>query len=100
MSATIRRCWGKEHILEPISTPERAEKTRLQIARVDEQLVEEFPDLPAEIVHHEVEVVSEELLASARFTNHVAVLTGRLAAEHLEALGTPLGALPDDPAPS
>jgi hypothetical protein len=39
--------------------------------------------LPASVVHREVATVSEGLLADARFTDHVAVLTGRFAAEHL-----------------
>lgn len=86
--------------MKAISETERAEKTRLQIERVDEQLVSEFSNLSAEVVHREVEAVSEELLAAAHFTDHVAVLTGRLAAEHLEGLGAPLDATPDGAVPS
>jgi len=82
--------------VQPISATERAEKTRVQIERVDGQLVEEFSGLSAEVVHGAVEAVSEELLAGGRFRDHVAVRTGRLAAEHLEGLGTPLAAAPDD----
>jgi hypothetical protein len=41
--------------------------------------------LPASVVHREVATVSEGLIANARFTDHVAVLTGRYAAEHLRA---------------
>ena len=37
------------------------------------------------MVHREVVSVSEELLADAYFSDHVAVLTGRFAAEHLRA---------------
>lgn len=75
-------------MLKPISTAERAEKTRLQIERVDEQLVKQFADLSAEVVHREVATVSEGLLAGAHFTDHVAVLTGRFAAVHLRDLET------------
>lgn len=41
--------------------------------------------LAADVVHHEVATVSDGLIANARFTDHVAVLTGRYAAEHLRA---------------
>ncbi len=81
-----------------ISKTERAEKTRNQIARVDEQLINEFSSLSADVVHREVAMVSERLLAGAHFTDHVAVLTGRLAAEHLRDLETPLQALTESPA--
>ncbi len=87
-------------MLKPISRTERAEQTRLQIERVDEQLVGEFSSLSADIVHREVAMVSEGLLASAHFTDHVAVLTGRFAAEHLRSLATPLEALPVVPVSS
>jgi hypothetical protein len=66
-----------------LSVKDRAEKTRRQIELVDEQLTKEFSTLPASVVHREVATVSEGLLAGARFTDHVAVLTGRFAAEHL-----------------
>jgi hypothetical protein len=66
-----------------LSVTDRAEKTRRQIALVDEQLTKEFSTLPASVVHREVATVSEGLLADARFTDHVAVLTGRFVAEHL-----------------
>jgi hypothetical protein len=81
-------------MLKPISRAERAEKTRLQIERVDEQLVGEFSSLSADVVHREVAMVSEGLLAGAHFTDHVVVLTGRFAAEHLRNLATPLDAVP------
>ena len=66
-----------------LSATDRAAKTRRQIELVDEQLTKEFSTLPASVVHREVATVSEGLLADARFTDHVAVLTGRFAAEHL-----------------
>jgi hypothetical protein len=66
-----------------LSVTDRAEKTRRQIELVDEQLAKEFSALPASVVHREVATVSEGLLADARITDHVAVLTGRFAAEHL-----------------
>ena len=78
-----------------MSKTERAEKTRLQIERVDDQLVEEFSSLCADVVHGEVARVSAGLLAGAHFTDHVAVLTGRFAAEHLRELGTPFAAVAD-----
>lgn len=87
-------------MLKRISKTERAEKTRKQIARVDEQLVGEFPSLSADVVHREVAMVSEGLLAGAHFTDHVAVLTGRFAAEHLRSLETPLETLPAGPVSS
>ncbi len=68
-----------------LSPTERAEKTRHQIELVDVQLTREFSMLPAELVHREVTSVSQHLLAEANFTDHVAVLTGRFAAEHLRA---------------
>lgn len=66
-----------------LSATDRADKTRRQIELVDEQLTKEFSELPASVVHREVATVSEGLLVDARFTDHVAVLTGRFAAEHL-----------------
>jgi len=45
---------------------------------------QEFSILPADVVHREVASVSKGLLAAARFSDHVAVLTGRYAAEHLK----------------
>ena len=71
--------------METIPTTDRAEKTRHQIEMVDRALIEEFPTLPADVVHKEVAAVSEGLLARAHITDHVAVLTGRFAAEHLRA---------------
>lgn len=70
---------------EQLSTSDRADKTRRQIELVDDQLTREFSSLPADVVHREVAEVSEGLLAGATFSDHVAVLTGRLAAEHLRA---------------
>jgi hypothetical protein len=61
---------------EPLTAPEREAKTHRQIAMVDEQLTREFSDLPADVVHREVASVSKRLLAAARFSDHVAVLTG------------------------
>ncbi len=87
-------------MLKPVSKTERAEKTRQQIERVDEQLVGEFSSLSPDVVHREVELVSEGLLAGAHFTDHVAVLTGRFAAEHLRDLERPLEALTDSPVSS
>lgn len=81
-------------MLKPISKTERAEKTRLQIEQVDDQLVKEFSSLSVDVVHREVAMVSEGLLTGARFTDHVAVLTGRFAAQHLRELETPLKAPP------
>ena len=69
-----------------LSPAEREAKTRQQIERIDLQLTREFSKLPADIVHGEVARVSERLLAQAHFTDHVAVLTGRFAAEHLNAV--------------
>ncbi len=66
-----------------LSATDRADKTRRQIELVDEQLTKEFSELPASVVHREVATVSEGLLVDAHFTDHVAVLTGRFAAEHL-----------------
>lgn len=48
------------------------------------QLTDEFSTLPAAVAHLEVTRVSQRLQAQARFTDHVAVLTGRTAAEHLK----------------
>jgi hypothetical protein len=73
-------------MLSAISTTERAAKTRLQIERVDEQLIREFPDVSADVVHREVAAVSGRLLAGAHFTDHIAVLTGRFAAQRLRDL--------------
>jgi hypothetical protein len=69
--------------MKQLSVADRAVKTRRQIELVDEQLTKEFSTLPASVVHREVATVSEGLLADARFTEHVAVLTGRFVAEHL-----------------
>jgi hypothetical protein len=66
-----------------LSATDRADKTRRQIKLVDEQLTKEFSELPAHVVHSEVAKVSERLLANAHISDHVAVLTGRFAAEHL-----------------
>jgi len=87
-------------MLKPISRTERAEKTRLQIERVNEQLVQEFPGLSADVVHREVATVSARLLASAHFTDHVAVLTGRFAADHLRKVEMPLPTLAETPVSS
>ena len=78
--------------MEPLTAPEREAKTQRQIAMVDEQLTREFSDLPAYVVHREVASVSKRLLAAARFSDHVAVLTGRQAAEPLKvaALNCPV----------
>jgi hypothetical protein len=72
-----------------LSVTDRAEKTRRQIELVDEQLTKEFSTLPASVVHREVATVSEVLLADARITDHVAVLTGRFVAEHLNQTTLP-----------
>ena len=74
--------------MKSLSTAEQEAKTRHQIAMIDEQLTKEFCALPADVVHHEVESVSEELLAEARFSDHVAVLTGRFAGERLRTAET------------
>jgi hypothetical protein len=68
-----------------LSIEDRAAKTRSQIDAIDRQLTAEFSWLPADTVHREVEGVSGRLLAGAHFTDHIAVLTGRFAAEHLRA---------------
>jgi hypothetical protein len=75
--------------MKQLSATDRAEKTRRQIELVDEQLTKEFPELPANVVHSEVVRISDALLANARFSDHVAVLTGRFAAEHLRTVGVP-----------
>ena len=75
--------------MKQLSATDRAEQTRRQIELVDEQLAKEFPDLPAHVVHGEVMRISDVLLATAHFSDHVAVLTGRFAAEHLRTVGTP-----------
>ena len=72
-----------------LSTTDRAAKTRRQIELVDEQLTMEFAELPAHVVHREVAKISDGLLANAHFSDHVAVLTGRFAAENLRAAATP-----------
>ncbi len=72
-----------------LSATDRAAKTRRQIELVDEQLTREFSELPADVVHREVAMVSDGLLANAQFSDHVAVLTGRFAAEHLRTVATP-----------
>lgn len=74
--------------MEVRSIPDREAKTRRQLVLVDTALTREFSMLPASVVHREVATVSDGLIANARFTDHVAVLTGRYAAEHLRA-GTP-----------
>jgi hypothetical protein len=71
----------------------QSEKTRKQIERVDEQLINEFSRVPADIGHREVAMVSERLLAGAHFTDHIAVLTGRFAAQHLRDRETSLDAV-------
>jgi hypothetical protein len=53
-----------------------------------------FSWLPADNVHREAERVSARLLAGAHFTDHIAVLTGRHAADHLRA--RPVTALPTE----
>lgn len=73
-----------------LSAEDRAVATRRQIAAVDKQLTKEFSWLSADVVHREVANVSARLLATAHFTDHVATLTGRFAAEHLRAVGTSL----------
>ena len=65
--------------MESLSTAEREAKTHRQIAMVDEQLTSEFSVLPADVMNREVASVSKGLLANARFSDHVAVLTGRYA---------------------
>ena len=72
--------------MKQLSTRDRNAKTRRQIELVETALTKEFPTLSAGVVHREVTTFSEELLANAHFTDHVAVLTGRYVAEHLEAL--------------
>jgi hypothetical protein len=76
-------------MIKLLSPADREAKTRHQIEQVDIQLTKEFSELPADLVHSEVRRVSQRLLAQAHFTDHVAVLTGRVAAEHLRAIGTP-----------
>jgi hypothetical protein len=71
--------------MELLSVSDREAKTRRQLALVDTALTREFSMLPASVVHREVMTVSDGLIANARFTDHVAVLTGRYAAEHLRA---------------
>jgi hypothetical protein len=86
---------GRTHTMKQLSVTDRAVKTRRQIELVDEQLAKEFSALPASVVHREVATVSEGLLADARFTDHVAVLTGRFAAEHLSVAVLPAQASAD-----
>lgn len=71
--------------MERLSIADRKSKTLRQIALVDAALTKEFPTLEPAVIHREVAAVSEELLAHARFTDHVAVLTGRRAHENLQA---------------
>jgi hypothetical protein len=71
--------------MELLSIPDREAKTRRQLQLVDTALTKEFSMLAADVVHREVATVSDGLIANARFTDHVAVLTGRFAAEHLRA---------------
>jgi hypothetical protein len=80
-----------------LSATDRADKTRRQIELVDKQLTKEFSELPASVVHREVATVSEGLLVDAHFTDHVAVLTGRFAAEHLSAITVPAKPADTDP---
>jgi hypothetical protein len=68
-----------------ISATDRAAKTRRQMELMEKALTEEFPSLPPNVVHDEFAAVSKKILATARFTDHVAVLTGRYAAAHLQA---------------
>ena len=75
--------------MKRLSIADRKSKTRRQIALVDTALAKEFATLEPGVVHREVAAVSEELLEHARFTDHVAVLTGRLAHENLEATLAP-----------
>jgi hypothetical protein len=76
--------------MQQLSTTERIAKTHRQIELVETALTKEFPTQSAGVIHREVETVSEELIANARFTDHVAVLTGRYVAEHLEANEAPM----------
>ena len=69
-----------------LSPADREAKTQRQIESVEVQLTKEFSQLPADVVHGEVVRVSGRLLAHAHFGDHVAVLTGRFAAEHLGAV--------------
>jgi hypothetical protein len=73
-----------------LSIADRKSKTSRQIAQVDTALTKEFSTLEPGVVHREVAAVSEELLANAHFTDHVAVLTGRIAHENLEAASAPV----------
>ena len=75
--------------MKRLSIADRRSKTRRQIAQVDTALTKEFATLDPGVVHREVAAVSEELLEHAKFTDHVAVLTGRLAHENLEATRAP-----------
>lgn len=75
--------------MKQLSIADRKAKTRRQIALVDTALTKEFATLEPDLVHREVAAVSEELLQHAHFTDHVAVLTGRLAHENLEATLAP-----------
>ena len=73
-----------------LSPADREAKTQQQIEVVEVQLTKEFSQLPAGVVHGEVVRVSGRLLAQAHVSNHVAVLTGRFAAEHLRAVAANL----------
>ena len=81
----------KGHTMKRLSIADRKSKTRRQIALVDTALTQEFATLEPGVVHREVAAVSGVLLEKARFTDHVAVLTGRLAHENLEAILAPVG---------
>ena len=81
-------------MIKPLSKEERAAKTERQIEMVDAALVRQFPDLPEEDVHREVALVSKDLIAHAHFTDHVAVLTGRLVAENFDAAAEEEAAAP------
>jgi hypothetical protein len=73
----------------PPATEDREAQTRRQLIQVDTALIKEFSTLEPGIVHREVAAVSAALLATAHFTDHVAVLTGRFASEHLRAAVEP-----------
>ena len=76
--------------MKQLTIPDREAKTRSQLALVNTELTNEFATLPASVVHREVATVSDGLIANARFTDHVAVLAGRFAAEHLRAALPPV----------
>jgi hypothetical protein len=77
---------GAERMITALSTAARVAKTRHQIELVEVPLTWEFSILPAGVVHGEVVRVSDRLLAEARFTDHIAVPTGRFAAERMRGL--------------